>query len=131
MPAQSSQLLGVLVGGLIGTVGSFGTTFLIHHLQNRRRAKSVKSIVVSETVAVMERAERYLASRADSKLMELQSSTPLLTAIAAEMGFLSISQAEAYRRVVSLSMEMTVDGNEEKVRAAIEACREALTLFKR
>ncbi len=130
MPDQYSQLLGVLVVGFIGPVGSFGTTYLIHHLRNHRRSKSVKSIVISETVAVLERAERYLVSSSESKLKELKASTPLLASIAAEMGFLTIAQAEAYRRVVSLSMEMSVEGNNEKVKAAVEACREALALFK-
>ncbi len=130
MASQSSQLIGVLVGGGIGVFGSFGATYLIHLIQNRRRANSVKAIVISEIVAVKERAERYLQSESESRLKELRSSTPLLKSIAAEMGFLTITQAEAYRRVVSLSMEMSVEGNEEKVIFAIEACKEALVLFK-
>ena len=62
-----------------------------------------------------------------STIKELGASSPMFVAIANEIGFLSPAQAVAFRRAVTLDMEMRIEGKKEKAAAAVEACREALS----
>ena len=124
---MSSELVGVIIGGAIGIIGSIGSTFLIMVLSNRKRASSIRAIVVAEVTAIKEKAQRYIDGQ--STVKELSASTPMLTSIATEIGFLSPEQAVAFRRTVTLDMEMRTpdtNGTKEKASAAVEACQHAL-----
>ena len=121
---MSNELIAVLVGGLIGTVGSLSTTYLLSVISDRKRSKSIQAIAEMEIVAIKEKAERYLAEK--SSYDELSASTPMLTSIASELGFLSKGQAIALRRCITLDMELRKKGNKEKAKSVIEACNQAL-----
>jgi len=119
-----SQLLFTLLGGLIGIVAGSATTVLVLVLTNRRRYQSIRAVAIAEVTAIKEKAERYIDDKSSRE--ELAASTPLLTSIAAEFGYLSSTQAVAYRRAITLDMEMRTSTTKEKAALAIEACREAL-----
>lgn len=121
---MSSQVVAVIAGGAIGIMGSMGATFLILILSNRRRAMAIRAIVEAEVIAIKEKAQRYIDG--NSTMKELGASTPMLTSVASEIGFLSPEQAVAFRRSVTLDMEMRIEGKKEKAAAAVEACQEAL-----
>ena len=122
---MSTELIAVIIGGAIGTIGSLGTTLLLDILKNKRRAKSIGSIAAAEITAVKEKAQRYLNGKSD--LAELAASTPMLTSIVSEIGYLSSKQVIAFRRVVTLDMEMRKAGNKDKATLTVEACNEALS----
>lgn len=121
---MTAELLGVVVGGTIGTVGSLATTLLITTLSNRRRRKAIRSIVKAEIVAIEEKAARFVEG--ESTKEEVAASTPMLTSIASEIGFLTPEEAVAFRRVVTLDMEMRHEGSEQKARMVLDACSKAL-----
>lgn len=124
---MSNELTFALIGGAIGIVAGSVPVILTTILSNRRRVKSIKSIALAEITAIKEKAERYLAD--ESNREELAASTPLLTSIASEFGFLSHSEAIALRRTITLDMEMRASANIEKARLTIDACDAALLLF--
>ena len=109
---MSSQVIAVIAGGTIGIMGSMGATFLILILSNRRRAIAIRAVVEAEVTAIKEKAERHIGG--NSTLKELGASTPLLTSVASEIGFLSPEQAVAFRGSVTLDMEMRIEGKKEK-----------------
>ena len=121
---MTSQLLFTLLGGLIGIVAGSPTTVLAAVLTNRRRSKSIRAVALAEVTAIKEKAERFINDQSGAG--ELGASTPLLTSIAAEFGYLSGTQAVAFRRAVTLDAEMRNSATKEKAALAIEACREAL-----
>ena len=123
---MSPQLTGVIIGGLIGTIGS--TTLLLNILASRRRTKSICAIAEAEITVIKEKAERYL--KKESTTDELAASTPMLTSIANELGYLSPKQVIGLRRCVTLDMELRKKGNKEKASATIEACEKALGTLK-
>ena len=109
---MSEQLLGVIIGGVIGVVGSLSTTMIVAINSNRRRAKAIRAIAKGEIIAIKEKAERYINGK--SSKLGLGASTPMLTSIASELGFLSDNQAIALRRAVTLDMEMRKEETKEK-----------------
>ena len=124
---MSTQLLGVVIGGIIGVIGSLSTTVVVTISSNRRRAKAIRAIAKGEVIAIKEKAERYI-NRESSKA-GLGASTPMLTSIASELGFLSEEQAIALRRAVTLDMEMRKEETIEKAELAVRACEEALRVL--
>ncbi len=92
------------------------------------RIKSIRGIILGETIAIKEKAQRYLDG--NSTIEELQASTPMLTSIASELRYLTPDQIIAYRRAVTLDMEMRETGKKEKLLSAIEACDEVIRLLK-
>ncbi len=124
---MSTELLGVIIGGAIGIAGSLGTTLLVTILINHQRAKAIHAIVKGEITAIKEKAQRYLDGL--STVEELCASTPLLTSIAAELGFLSEEEAIAFRRAVTLDMEMRKKGSKDKALLAAQACDSALRVL--
>ena len=122
---MSTELLGVIIGGAIGIAGSLGTTLLVTILSNHRRVRAIHAIVKGEVTAIKEKAQRYLDGQ--STVDEVSASTPLLTSIAAELGFLSEEEAIAFRRAVTLDMEMRKKASREKAQLAVDACDQALT----
>ena len=124
---MSTQLLSVVIGGLIGVVGSLSTTMVILISSNRRRAKAIRAIAKGEVIAIKEKAERFINGK--SSKAGLGASTPMLTSIASELGFLSEEQAIALRRAVTLDMEMREEETIEKSELAVEACDEALRVL--
>ena len=92
-----------------------------------RREKSVRSIVAAEIIAIKEKAERYL--RGTSDFNELSASTPMLTSIATEIGFLTPREAIAFRRTVTLDMELRKTGNKPKAELVVKACDGALKIL--
>ena len=88
---------------------------------------SIRSVVLGEIVAIKEKAQRYLESRSSRE--EMCASTPLLTSIATELVKLPEEQVIAYRRIVTLDMEMRKTGNRAKAREALDACETAFGIF--
>jgi len=93
-------------------------------LTNRRRSQSIRAVAIAEVTAIKEKAERFIDDQSSRE--EFAASTPLLTSIAAEIGYLSSTQAVAYRRAITLDIEMRTGATKEKAALAIEACGEAL-----
>ncbi|MHC4193750.1 MAG: hypothetical protein ACYSTF_10010 [Planctomycetota bacterium] len=124
---MTAELWGVIVGGIIGVVGTLSTTVLTITFSNRRRAKAIQAIAKGEIVAIKEKAERFIDGR--SSRAGLGASTPMLTSIASELGFLSEDQAIALRRAVTLDMEMRKEESKEKARLAVKACEDALSIL--
>ena len=124
---MSTELLAVIIGGLIGTISSLSTTLCIMILSNRRRAKAIHAITKGEIIAIKEKAERYINGQ--SSKAGLGASTPMITSIASELGFLSEEQAIALRRAVTLDMEMRKEETIEKAKIAVQVCEEALRVL--
>jgi len=94
---------------------------------NRRRAKAIRAIAKGEVIAIKEKAERYINGQ--SSKAGLGASTPMITSIASELGFLSEKQAIALRRAVTLDMEMRKEETIEKAKLSVKACDEALRVL--
>ena len=126
---MTANLWGVIIGGIIGVVGTLSTILLTITLSNRRRAKAIRAIAKGEIIAIKEKAERFIESQ--STTAGLGASTPMLTSIASELGFLSEDQAIALRRAVTLDMEMRKEESKEKAKLAVEVCEDALVLLSK
>ncbi len=124
---MAAELWGVIIGGIIGIVGTLSTTILTTTLSNRRRAKAIQAIAKGEIIAIKEKAERFIHGQ--SSVAGLGASTPMLTSIASELGFLSEDQAVALRRAVTLDMEMRKEESKEKAKLAVKACEDALSIL--
>ena len=124
---MSEQIIAVIVGAAIGSVSSLVTALFLFNLSNRRRRKSIQAIAAAEVTTIMEKAQRYIDKQSDRE--ELSASTPMLISIASEIGLLSPKQVIAFRRTVTLDMEMRKTGNKEKAQMAISACKEALNVI--
>ncbi len=124
---MSPELWGVIIGGVIGVVGGLSTTLFTTILSNRRRAKAIRAIAKGEIVAIKEKAERFIGGQ--SSAVGLGASSPMLTSIASELGFLSEDQAVALRRAVTLDMEMRKEESKEKAKLAVKACEDALSIL--
>lgn len=94
---------------------------------NRRRSKAIRAIAKCETPSIKEKAERNIKDK--SSRAGHGTSTPLLTSIVSELGFLSEEQAVALRRAVTLDMEMREEKTKEKAQLAVQACEEALKVL--
>ena len=117
---MSVELIGVAIGGTIGIIGSLGTTVFVSVLSNRRRTRAIQSIATAEVMAIKEKAQRFVDGSSTGE--GLEASTPMLTSIATEIGFLSTHQAVAFRRAVTLDMEMRKEKTRDKAQVTIEAC---------
>ncbi len=124
---MSDQIIAVIVGAVIGSLSSLVTALFLFNLSNRRRRKSIQAIAAAEVTTIMEKAQRYIDEQSDKE--ELSASTPMLISIASEIGLLSPKQVIAFRRTVTLDMEMRKTGNKEKAQMAISACKEALIVI--
>ena len=124
---MSEQIIAVIVGAVIGSLSSLVTALFLFNLSNRRRRKSIQAIAAAEVTTIMEKAQRYVDEQSDKE--ELSASTPMLISIASEIGLLSPKQVIAFRRTVTLDMEMRKTGNKEKAQMAILACKEALNVI--
>ena len=124
---MSEQIIAVIVGAVIGSLSSLVTALFLFNLSNRRRRKSIQAIAAAEVTTIMEKAQRYVDEQSDKE--ELSASTPMLISIASEIGLLSPKQVIAFRRTVTLDMEMRKTGNKEKAKMAILACEEALKVI--
>ncbi len=124
---MSEQIIAVIVGAVIGSLISLVTALFLFNLSNRRRRKSIQAIAAAEVTTIMEKAQRYIDEQSDKE--ELSASTPMLISIASEIGLLSPKQVIAFRRTVTLDMEMRKTGNKEKAQMAISACKEALNVI--
>ena len=123
------ELIGAIIGGIIGISGGVLPTIIFHHIDKRRRRNSIISTAVTEITAIMEKATRFLERKSNEE--ELKSSIPLWSgALALELGFISIDQAVATRRAVVLDLEMRKTTREEKAKQCIDACMFALELLK-
>jgi len=124
---MSDQIIAVIVGAVIASLSSLVTALFLFNLSDRRRKKSIQAIAAAEVTTIMEKAQRYIDGQSDEK--ELSASTPMLISIASEIGLLSPKQVIAFRRTVTLDMEMRKTGNKEKAQMAISACKEALNVI--
>ena len=121
---MSEEMTGVIIGAIIGAMSSLMATLCLSILSNRKRAKSIRAITAAEVMAIMEKAQRYVDG--GSTREELSASTPMLVSIASEIGYLSEEQVISFRRAVTLDMETRKEGNKEKAKVTIDACRAAL-----
>ena len=119
-----NEVLAAIAGGVIAIVAGAVATILTAQLSERRRRKSIRSVAAAEVTAIKEKAQRYIDG--ESTQAELGASTPLLTSIASELGFLSQPEVIALRRAVTLDMEMRKSSSKEKAALAVQACEEAL-----
>ena len=124
---MTAELWGVVIGGIIGIIGTLSTTLLTITMSNRKRAKAIKAIAKGEIIAIKEKAERFIDGQSSSA--GLSASTPMLTSIASELGFLSEDQAISLRRAVTLDMEMRKEESIEKAKLAVKACEDALSIL--
>ena len=124
---MTGELWGVIIGGIIGVVGTISATLFTTTLSNRRRSKAIKAIAKGEIIAIKEKAERFINGQ--SSAAGLGASTPMLTSIASELGFLSEDQAVTLRRAVTLDMEMRKEESKEKAKLAVKACEDALSIL--
>jgi len=124
---MSEQIIAVIVGAAIGSLSSLVTALFLSNLSNRRRRKSIQAIAAAEVTTIMEKDQRYIDEQSDKE--ELSASTPMLISIASEIGLLSPKQVIAFRRTVTLDMEMRKTGNKEKAQMAISACKETLNVI--
>ena len=124
---MSEQIIAVIVGAVIGSLSSLVTALFLFNLSDRRRRKSIQAIAAAEVTTIMEKAQRYIDEQSDKE--ELSASTPMLISIASEIGLLSPKQVIAFRRAVTLDMEMRKTGNKEKAQIAISAFKEALNVI--
>ena len=124
---MSEQIIAVIVGAVIGSLSSLVTALFLSNLSNRKRRKSIQAIAAAEVTTIMEKAQRYIDEQSDKE--ELSASTPMLISIASEIGLLSPKQVIAFRRTVTLDMEMRKTGSKEKAQMAISACKEALNVI--
>ena len=124
---MSSELAAVIVGGIIGMVGSLTTTLVLQVRGDKKRKQSILAVTKAEITAIKEKAQRFVDSQSSAE--ELGASTPMLTSIASQLGYLSPEQAIAFRRTVTLDMEMRKGKTIEKATTTIKACDEALNLF--
>ena len=69
---------------------------------------SIKAVLVGEVIAMKEKAQRYIDGQSTRE--EMSASTPLLTTIATELIQVPEEQIVAYRRTVTLDMEMRKAG---------------------
>jgi len=120
---MSSELVAVIVGGAIGIIGGVTSTLLFRVVEYRRRARAIQAIVASEVTVIKEKAQRYIDD--ESTIEELRASKPMLTSIVSELGYLSRKQVIAYRKAVTLDMEMKM-GDKAKALLAIDVCKEVL-----
>lgn len=121
------ELLAAIIGGLIGIVGSLSGTVLSMIASNRRSRNSIRAIVAAEVVAIQEKAQRFLDGKSDAE--QLGASQPMLTSIASQIGYLSPQEAVAFRRAVTLDVELRKSASEEKATETIHACEEAMSLL--
>jgi gas vesicle protein len=122
---MSAELIGVMVGGAIGIIGTLIATIITRVMDGKRNRKSIVAIAAAEVVAIKEKAQRYLNDSSSAE--ELGASEPMLTSIASQLGYLTVNEAVALRRTITLDMELRIAGNKEKATQTIEACREALS----
>ena len=121
------EIIAAAVGGVIGIVGALSATSFATLFEHKRQKASIKAIIAAETTAIQERAQRFLAGKSTPD--ELAASTPMLTSIAVQFGYLSLEQAIAYRRSVALDMELKKSGNQEKAEDTVSACNEMMRLL--
>ena len=121
------ELLAVIIGGLIGILGSLSATVLSTIVSNRRSRNSIKAITAAEIVAMQEKAQRFLDGISDAE--QLRASQPMLISIATQIGHLSPKEAVAYRRAVTLDVELRKSASEEKAIQTVRACEEAISLL--
>ena len=124
---MSNEIIAVIIGGIIGIIGSLSTTMLFTISSNQRRSKAIRAVAIGEITAIKEKAERYIHGQSTKE--GLSASTPMLTTIAPELGFLSENEVIYLRRVITLDMEMRREETAEKTNLAIQACDEALHIF--
>ena len=94
---------------------------------SKKKKASISAIVAAETIAIQERAQRFLEAKSNPD--ELAASTPMLTSIAVQFGYLSVQQAIAYRRVVALNMELKKSKSPEKAEETVSACTDTMHLM--
>lgn len=96
---------------------------------NADKLRSIKGVILAETLAIKEKAQRYLDG--NSILEELRASTPMLTSIVLELSNLKTEQIIAYRRAITLDMEMKKTGNKDKLLAAIRVCDDLIASLEK
>jgi len=115
-----SELLGVIIGGVIAFFG----TWWAKHLENKQRRQSIVGLVKAEVTAAKEMSERFRDGK--STLKEIQNATPLWKSMPPDISFLKAEQAVAARRALTLHFELQAIGDKVKAQMCIDACNEAL-----
>ena len=126
---MTTEMVGVIIGGVIGVSSSLLTAIAIRAWEDRRRRISITRIATAEVTAIRDKCCRYIQEQ--SSLDEFKASTPLWASLAHEIGYLSPGVAVAARHAVTLDMEVRSSGNREKAQVCIKVCEEALALLSR
>ena len=124
---MTAEMVGVVIGGVIGVSGSLFTAIAIRAWEDRRRRISITRIATAEVTAIRDKCRRYIEEQ--SSLDEFKGSTPLWASLAHEIGYLPPVAAVAARQAVTLDMEVRRSGNREKAQECIKICEEALALL--
>ena len=87
--------------------------------------------MVAEIVAIKEKAQRFLDGV--STMEEVGASTPMLTTIASEIGYLKVEQVVSFRRAITLDLELRKTSDilksRKKASSVVIACDDALKNF--
>ena len=122
---SSPGLIGAMIGGLIGVIGSVVTTLLVFLARSQQHTKTVRALAVAEVIAIKEKGERFLEGRSGQE--ELSASTPIMPR---DIGVLTQQEAVAVRRAVVLDMEMRKEASgRPKVEETVQACADALEVL--
>ena len=119
-----SELLGVIIGGLIAIIGSVIATWWATYLEYKRRRQCIVGLVKAEVTAAKEMSQRFRYGL--STLKEIQNATPLWKSMPPDISFLTEEQAVAARRALTLHFELQAIGDKAKAEMCIIACEEAL-----
>lgn len=125
--SMQPEIIAAAVGGVIGIVGALSATGFATVFEHRKQKAAISAIVAAETVAIQERAQRFLDG--ESSPDELAASTPMLTTIAGQFGYLPLRRAIAYRRAVALDMELKKSKSREKAEETVSACKNTMGLM--
>jgi len=121
---MSSELIGVIVGGVIGVTGGLVTMIVHGVIEGHRRRKAIQEFMQAEVTGMLEKAKRFLASESSCK--QLAASSPVLVSMATELKYLKGAELVAVRKAIILDMELRAEATETKAKACIDACESAL-----
>jgi hypothetical protein len=123
----SAEVVAAAVGGGIAIVASISTTLITRYFDVREKRKAVGSVAAAEIAAIQVALESYL--KGQIPIEAVRGTTPLLATIAADLGYLTVMQARAYRVAVTLFAESKITGSSEQAQRALQACSKAMGLL--
>lgn len=113
-------MLGVIIGGCIGIIGSLLTTLLREQLGRRRTKSMVSNAIRAQIEFTKDKAQRFKEGK--MTVDELRAGRPLYKSLADNFGFLSQIQAEISSKALLMYYELAEGGRREKADDVIAAC---------